>query len=59
MKRSLSEVRFEELSGKSFELIEAVEMLCEVCEKPLGTREKPLRRLQRLILLPFTKGKRL
>lgn len=44
--KSLSEVRFEELKGKSFELILVVEMLCEVCKKPLYTRERLLRRIQ-------------
>jgi len=34
------------MKGKDFELILVVEMLCEVCEKPLGTREKILRRTQ-------------
>jgi len=42
----LSEVMFEELRDKSFELILVVEMLCEVCENPLGTRKKFLRRIQ-------------
>jgi len=46
LKRSLSEVKFEVLKGKSFELILVVEMLCEVCEKPLSTREKFLRKIQ-------------
>ena len=47
MKKSLSEVKFEELKGKSFALILVVEMLCEVCEKSLGKkREKFLRKIQ-------------
>jgi len=46
LKRGLSEVKFEELKGKSFELILVVEMLCEVCEKPLSMREKFLRKIQ-------------
>jgi len=46
LKRSLSEVKFEELKGKSFELIRVVEMLCEVCEKPLGIKEKLVRKIQ-------------
>ncbi len=46
MKKSLSEVKFEELKGKSFEIIRVVEMLCEVCEKPLSTKEKFLRKIQ-------------
>jgi hypothetical protein len=43
LKKSLSEAKFEELSGKSFKLICVVEMLCEVCKKPLSTKEKLLR----------------
>jgi len=46
LKNSLSEVKFEELKGKSFELILIVEMLCEVCREPLGTKEKTLRKTQ-------------
>jgi len=46
LRKSLSEVKFEELKDKSFEVILIVEMLCEVCEKPLGTREKFLRKVQ-------------
>ena len=46
MKKSLSEVKFEEFKGKSFELIHVVEMLCEVCEKPLSIKEKFLRKIQ-------------
>jgi hypothetical protein len=44
--KSLSEVKFEDLKDKSFELIRVTEMLCEVCEKPLGTKTKFLRRVQ-------------
>ena len=46
MKKSLSKAKFEELKGKSFEIISVVEMLCEVCRKPLGTKEKFLRKIQ-------------
>ena len=46
LKKSLSEVKFEELRNKSFELILVVGMLCEVCEKSLGAKEKSLRRIQ-------------
>jgi len=46
LKKSLSEVKFEELQGKNFELIFVVEMLCEVCEKPLSIKEKFLRKTQ-------------
>jgi hypothetical protein len=46
LKKSLSEVKFEDLKGKSFEVIRIVEMLCEVCEKPLSVKEKFLRKIQ-------------
>jgi hypothetical protein len=46
LKKSLSEVKFEHLKGKSFEVIRVVEMLCEVCEKPLSVKEKFLRKIQ-------------
>ena len=46
MKKNLKETTFEELNGKSFELIRVVEMLCEVCQKPLSTKEKLLRKVQ-------------
>lgn len=46
MKKNLSEVKFEDLKGKSFEVIRTVEMLCEVCEKPLSVKEKFLRKIQ-------------
>ncbi len=46
MRKSLSEARFEEMKDKGFELIRVVEMMCEVCEKPMSTREKLLRRIQ-------------
>jgi len=45
LRRRLSEVRLEELKGRSFELILIVEMLCEACERPLRTRERLLRRI--------------
>ena len=48
LKRRLSDVGFGELEGKTFELVLVIEMLCEVCEEPLGTREKSLRRIQTL-----------
>jgi hypothetical protein len=46
LKKNLSEVKFEDLKGKSFEVIRTVEMLCEVCEKPLSVKEKFLRKIQ-------------
>jgi hypothetical protein len=45
LRKNLTEVKFEELKGKSFELIHLVEMLCEVCQKPLSTKERLLRKI--------------
>ena len=44
--KNLSEATFDELSGKTLELIRVVEMLCEVCQKPMSRREKLLRKIQ-------------
>jgi hypothetical protein len=44
--KNLSEVKFDELKDKNFELISMVQMLCEVCQKPLGTKSKLLREIQ-------------
>jgi hypothetical protein len=44
LKKNLSEAKFDELKGKSFEIIRIVEMLCEVCEKPLSKKENFLRK---------------
>jgi len=38
----LAEAEFEELRDKRFRLFLLVEMLCEVCEKPLDTRKNPV-----------------
>jgi len=46
LKKNLSEVKFEDLKGKSFELIRVTEMLCEVCDKPLSSKTKFLRKIQ-------------
>jgi hypothetical protein len=46
LKKSLAQVKYEDVKGKSFELIHVVEMLCEVCEKTLRTKEKILKRIQ-------------
>ena len=46
LKKNLSEVKFEDVKGKSFEVIRTVEMLCEVCEKPLSVKEKFLRKIR-------------
>ena len=44
--KSLSDVEFEELKDKNFELIRIIEMLCEFCQKPLGAKSKFLRKIQ-------------
>jgi hypothetical protein len=44
--KNLFEVNLEELKNRSFEIIHAVEMLCEICEKPINVKEKPLRRIK-------------
>jgi phage pi2 protein 07 len=45
LRKNLIEVKFEELKGKSFELIRVIEMLCEVCQKPLSTKERLLKKI--------------
>ena len=44
--KSLSAAKFEELKDKRFEIIRIVELLCEVCGKPLGKKEQSLRKIQ-------------
>jgi len=46
LRKNLTEVTFEELKGKTFEVIRAVELLCEVCQKPLNVKEKLLRKIE-------------
>lgn len=46
MKKNLLETKFEELKNRSFKLIQVVEMLCEVCEKPLTKKEKFLKNIE-------------
>lgn len=46
MRRNLAEVTFEELRGSTFEVIRVVELLCEVCQKPLNVKEKFVRTIQ-------------
>jgi hypothetical protein len=46
LRKNLFEAKLEELKDKSFEIIRAVEMLCEVCEKPMGVKERVLRRIR-------------
>lgn len=44
--KKLDETRFEQFLDKKFVLIRTVEMLCEVCRKPLRTREEILRQFR-------------
>lgn len=44
--KNLLDIKFEDLSDKTFELILVVDMLCEVCEKPLDSRKKVLKKVQ-------------
>lgn len=46
MKKKLSETTFEEMKNKTFELVQIVEMLCEVCQQPLSKKERVLRTIQ-------------
>ncbi len=46
MRKNLSDIRFEELKDRPLQLIHVVEMLCEICEKPLGTKEKAIKDIQ-------------
>ena len=46
MRKNLSEVEFEFLKGRSFDVLHITEMLCEVCKKKLSTKTKFLRRVQ-------------
>jgi hypothetical protein len=46
LRKNLPEVKFEEMKGKGFEIIRVVELLCEVCGKPLGKKEESLRSIQ-------------
>lgn len=46
LRKNLSEAKFEELKDKRFEIIRVVELLCEVCGKPLGKKEQSLRKIQ-------------
>ena len=45
MRKILSEANFDDLKETSFELLTVKEMLCEVCKKPLGVREKFFKRI--------------
>ena len=42
----MSSVDFEEMKGKTFTEVRVVELLCEVCDKPLRTEEERLKTIQ-------------
>jgi len=42
----LSDVKYEDMKGKTFTEIRVVEKLCEVCDKPLSTEEKTLKTIE-------------
>jgi hypothetical protein len=46
MRRPLSAVAFEQMKDKTFTEVSVVEKLCEVCDKPLRSEEKPLKTIQ-------------
>lgn len=46
MRKSLSEAKFDEVKDRSFALYRVVELMCEVCEKPMRVKERLLRTVQ-------------
>jgi len=46
LRRALSDVKYEDMKGKTFSEIRVVEKLCEVCDKPLSTEEKTLKTIE-------------
>jgi len=46
LRRPLEAVDFEEMKGKIFTEIRVTEKLCEVCDKPIRTEEKPVKTLE-------------
>jgi len=46
LKRELRVVEFDEMKDKTFKVIQVVEKLCELCEKPLRTEEKEVKTLK-------------
>jgi len=43
LRKELRAVEFDEMKGKTFKVIQVVEKLCELCEKPLRTEEKEVK----------------
>ena len=46
MGKKLGLATLAELQGKNFDIILIIERLCEICEKPLDTQEKFLRKVR-------------
>ena len=46
MKKTLEMVKFEEMQNKTFRVVQVIEKLCELCRKPLGTKERMVRTLK-------------
>ena len=46
LKKNIFETTFEELEKRTYEVVHVVEMLCEICEKPMNRRETFLRKAQ-------------
>ena len=43
MKKALQTVKFEEMEKRTFEVTLITERLCEICDKPIDTKEKTLK----------------
>ena len=43
MKKALQTVKFEEMEKKTFEATLITEKLCEICDKPIDTKEKTMK----------------
>ena len=46
LKQELRAVQFDDMRDKTFRVIQIVEKLCELCEKPLRTEEKEVKTLK-------------
>ena len=43
LKRALQTVKFKEMENKTFEVTLITERLCEICDKPIDTKEKVMK----------------
>lgn len=46
LKKTLEAIKFGEMKDKEFKVVQIVEKLCELCGKPLDTKERRLKTLQ-------------